>query len=86
MTFSRFLAMGAAVAALSFTGAAGASAADSCIDQVKAAASQGDSITDADAKAKFEKLLQKAEKEATEEMDEDECMDALKDAKAVLGM
>lgn len=85
MTFKQILTIGATVAGLTFASAAGAMAADSCIDQVKAVAPEVDKLTDAGIREKAAKLLATAEMEAIEEMDEDECMDALKDAKSLLG-
>ena len=73
-------------AGLSFAGQQAAMAADDCLAQTKALAPAADKVTDAKVKEKIEKLLKTAVTEATEEYDEDECLDALKDAKKLLGM
>jgi hypothetical protein len=59
---------------------------DSCETQVKALQSTADAVTDSAVKKKANKLLATALSEATQEADEDECLDALKDAKEVLGV
>nr|WP_298684775.1 hypothetical protein [uncultured Dongia sp.] len=61
-------------------------AADSCEMQTKALSPMIDALTDAATKEKASKLQEKAIDEATTEADEDECMDYLKDLKAVLGV
>lgn len=73
-----------------FAGVAGigslAKAADSCEMQVKALEPQIAALTDDAKKAKATKLEKKAIDEATEEADEDECLDYLKDLKELLGV
>jgi hypothetical protein len=86
MTIMKSLCLTAAAGILLLAGEGAAFAAEDCAAQVKALAPAVQNVTNADIKAKAEKLLNTAEKEATEEMDEDECIDALKDAKALLGV
>jgi len=61
-------------------------AADSCEAQAKALLPTIDALTDAAAKEKASKLLEKAIDEATTEADEEECLDYLKDLKDLLGV
>lgn len=86
MTMMKSLCLTAAAGILLLAGEGAAFAAEDCAAQVKALTPAVEKVTDANVKQKAEKLLNTAEKEATEEMDEGECMDALKDAKALLGV
>ena len=86
MTFAKSL-MAAAFVAGSMVGVSQiAFAADSCEAQTKALSPVINALTDAATKDKASKLQEKAIDEATTEADEDECMDYLKDLKAVLGV
>lgn len=61
-------------------------AADSCEAQAKALSPTVNALTDAATKEKANKLLEKAIDEATNEADEEECLDYLKDLKGLLGV
>jgi hypothetical protein len=61
-----------------------AMAADGCMAKVTEAKAQAEALTDATQKEKAMSLLKTAEEEATQEMDEDECMEALENAEKVI--
>lgn len=63
-----------------------ARAADSCEAQAKVLSPNIAALTDAATKDKAAKLQEKAIDEAVTEGDEDECLDYLKDLKAILGV
>ena len=86
MTLRKSIYLAAVAAGLLFAGEGAALAANNCLAQVKALAPTVENLADMTVKEKAEKLLKTAETEATEEFDEDECMDALKDAKELLGV
>lgn len=86
MITMKALCLTAAAGILLLAGESAAFAAEDCASQVKALAPTVESVSDAAVKEKAQKLLANAEKEATEEMDENECMDVLQDAKKLLGV
>ncbi len=86
MTMLKSLCLTAVAGVFLLAGEGAAFAAEDCAAQVQALTPTVEKVADAAVKEKAQKLLENATKEATEEMDEGECLDALKDAKALLGV